>query len=124
VSGGWALDAYVGNTPATEKRMWRVREKVSEALTLLSPHQSAEDIVVPPAAIAELLTELQKLSGRHGVFIPCFGHAGDGNLHARIIKAQEMPGETWETHKPAILADLYRTVRRLGGTISGEHGIV
>jgi FAD/FMN-containing dehydrogenase len=113
----------VGDTPATEKRMWRVREKVSEALTLRSPHQSAEDIVVPPAAIAELLTELEQLSGRHGVSTPCFGHAGDGNLHARIIKSEEMPVETWEALKPGILSDLYRTVRQLGGTISGEHGI-
>jgi glycolate oxidase len=57
------------------------------------------------------------------VFIPCFGHAGDGNLHARIMKGQEMSVEMWEATKPAILTDLYRTVRRLGGTISGEHGI-
>jgi len=120
---GGALDAYVGNTPTTEKRMWRVREKVSEALTLKSPHQSAEDIVVPPAAIAQLLVELERLSEQYGVFIPCFGHAGDGNLHARIIKGQETPVEAWETVKPEILADLYRAVRRLGGTISGEHGI-
>jgi glycolate oxidase len=118
-----ALDAYVGNTPTTEKRMWRVREKVSEALTLRSPHQTAEDIVVPPAAIAGLLTELERLSARYSVSIPCFGHAGDGNLHARIIKGREMPVEAWEAAKPAILADLYREVRRLGGTISGEHGI-
>jgi glycolate oxidase len=120
---GGALDAYVGNTPAAEKRIWRVREKVSEALTLLSPHQSAEDIVVPPAAIADLLSELDQVSSRYGVRIPCFGHAGDGNLHARIVKGQEMPVERWETLKPEILAGLYRTVRRLGGTISGEHGI-
>jgi glycolate oxidase len=121
--GCGALDAFVGNTPATEKRMWRVREKVSEALTLRSPHQSAEDIVVPPAAIAQLLAELEQLSVRYGVSIPCFGHAGDGNLHARIIKGEEMPVETWEALKPEILSDLYGTVRRLGGTISGEHGI-
>jgi glycolate oxidase len=120
---GGALDAYVGNTPTGEKRMWRVREKVSEALTLRSPHQTAEDIVVPPAAIAELLAELERLSGRYGVAIPCFGHAGDGNLHARILKGQEMPIEAWEAAKPAILTDLYQEVRRLGGTISGEHGI-
>jgi FAD/FMN-containing dehydrogenase len=120
---GGALDAYVGNTPATEKRMWRVREKVSEALTLLSPHQTAEDIVVPPAAIAELLIELEEFSGQCDVFIPCFGHAGDGNLHARIIKGQKMPVAAWEATKPAILSELYQAVYRLGGTISGEHGI-
>ena len=78
---------------------------------------------MPPAAIAELLAELEELSGKYGVVIPCFGHAGDGNLHARIIKGQETPVERWEALKPEILAGLYRTVRRLGGTISGEHGI-
>jgi glycolate oxidase len=120
---GGALDVYVGDTSAAEKRMWRVREKVSEALTLRSPYQSAEDIVVPPAEIAALLREFEQLSARYGVSIPCFGHAGDGNLHARIIKDPEMSLETWEARKPEILSDLYRTVRRLGGTISGEHGI-
>jgi glycolate oxidase len=120
---GGALDAYVGNTPATEKRMWHVREKAHEAVTHQSPHQSAEDIVVPPAAIVDLLSELEQLSGRYGVVIPCFGHAADGNLHAYITKGQEMPVETWEATRPAILGELYRAVYRLGGTISGEHGI-
>jgi glycolate oxidase len=120
---GGALDAYVGNTPGTEKRMWQAREKVSEALTQQSPYQSGEDIVVPPAAISELLVELEEIASRHHVSVPCYGHAGDGNLHARIIKGPEMPVEEWEALKPRILSDLYRTVRRLGGTISGEHGI-
>jgi glycolate oxidase len=120
---GGALDAYVGNTPTTEKKMWHVREKAHEAVTQKSPHQSAEDIVVPPAAIAELLTELEQLSGHYGVTIPCFGHAADGNLHAYITKGQEMPVKTWEAIRAEILTELYRAVYRLGGTISGEHGI-
>jgi len=120
---GGALDAYVGNTPTTEKKMWHVREQAHEAVTRKSPHQSAEDIVVPPAAIAELLTELEHLSARYGVSIPCFGHAADGNLHAYITKGQETPIEEWEAAKPVILTDLYQAVRLLGGTISGEHGI-
>jgi glycolate oxidase len=120
---GGALDAFVGNTPTTEKKMWHVREKVSEALTQKSPHQSAEDIVVPPGAIAEFLTELERFSATYGVSIPCFGHAADGNLHARIIKGQEMAVETWEAIRPTLLTELYRAVHRLGGTISGEHGI-
>jgi glycolate oxidase len=84
---------------------------------------SAEDIVVPPAAIAELLTELEHLSARYGVSIPCFGHAADGNLHAYITKGQETPVEEWEAARPTILTGLYQAVYRLGGTISGEHGI-
>jgi glycolate oxidase len=120
---GGALDAYVGNTPSTGKKMWHVREKAHEAVTHKALHQSAEDIVVPPAAIADLLAELDLLSGHYDVVIPCFGHAADGNLHAYITKGQEMPTETWEAVRPAILDELYRAVYRLGGTISGEHGI-
>jgi glycolate oxidase len=118
-----ALDVYLGDTPAKEKKMWRVRQKMSEALNTLSPEQSLEDVVVPPGAIADLVAAFEGLAEQYGVKIPCFGHAGDGNLHARIVRPEGIaPGE-WAQMKPEMLTDLYRTVAALGGTISGEHGI-
>ena len=57
------------------------------------------------------------------MLLPCYGHAGDGNLHATIIKQPETPMEEWEEKLPRILWDLYEVVAQLGGTISGEHGI-
>jgi glycolate oxidase len=69
------------------------------------------------------MPELERLSQRYGVLMPCYGHAGDGNLHATVVKRPEMSMEEWHTALPNILEDLYRIVAGLGGTISGEHGI-
>ena len=118
-----ALDVYVGNTPDTERRMWRPRQNLAEAFKAISPVQSLEDIVVPLAQIPELMPELERLSQEYDVLIPCYGHAGDGNLHATPVKRPETPLEEWQAKLPALLEDLYRAVTRLGGTLSGEHGV-
>lgn len=118
-----ALDVYVGNTPTTERKMWRPRVNLAEAFKAVCPVQSLEDIVVPTARIPDLVRELERLALKHDVLIPCYGHAGDGNLHATPIKKPETPMEAWEEKLPLILTDLYEIAFRLGGTISGEHGI-
>ena len=118
-----ALEVYVADNPTTSERVWRVRRNIAEAFKVYSPVQSLEDIVVPFAAIPALVEELERLAARYGVLIPCYGHAGDGNLHATIVKKPEMPLAHWEQVLDTILADLYRATVALGGTISGEHGI-
>jgi glycolate oxidase len=118
-----ALDVYVGNTPDTERRMWRPRQNLAEAFKAVCPVQSLEDIVVPLAQIPDLMPELERLSARYDVLIPCYGHAGDGNLHATPVKRPETPLATWQANLPALLEELYQVVARLGGTISGEHGV-
>ncbi len=118
-----ALDVYVGNTPAAERRIWRPRQSMAEAFKAVCPVQSLEDIVVPLAQIPALIPELERLSKQYDVLLPCYGHAGDGNLHATVVKRPETPLEDWQTTLPTILQDLYEVVAGLGGTISGEHGI-
>ena len=59
----------------------------------------------------------------HWIDIPCFGHAGDGNLHAHPKSNPSWSEDEWEAREPEILGELYRLVGSLGGTISGEHGI-
>jgi glycolate oxidase len=118
-----ALDVYVGNSPDTERRMWRPRQNLAEAFKAICPVQSLEDIVVPLAQIPDLMLELDRLAQEYDVLIPCYGHAGDGNLHATPIKRPDTPLEKWQAGLPALLSDLYRAVSRLGGTLSGEHGI-
>jgi glycolate oxidase subunit GlcD len=118
-----ALDVYVGNTPTTERKMWAPRVNLAEAFKTVCPVQSLEDIVVPTAKIPELIRDLERLALKYDVLIPCYGHAGDGNLHATPVKKPETPMETWKEKLPAILTELYEIVFSLGGTISGEHGI-
>jgi glycolate oxidase len=118
-----ALDVFVGDDPAAARRIWRPRQSVAEALKAVCPVQSLEDVVVPVARIPDLVSELARLSRDHDVLLPCYGHAGDGNLHATIVKRPETPLEEWRQRLPVILGDLYEAVFRLGGTISGEHGV-
>ncbi len=118
-----AIDAFVAEGPADQEKIWKVRRHVAEAFKAISPVQSLEDIVVPVSRIPELIPELERLSKKHGVFIPCYGHAGDGNLHATIVKRPEDSMAHWKELLPRVLEDLYISTRKLGGTISGEHGI-
>ncbi len=118
-----ALDVFVGANARTARRMWRPRQEVAEAFKVICPVQSLEDIVVPLARIPHLMPELERLSEHYDVLIPCYGHAGDGNLHATVVKRPETPKEAWEEDLPHILTELYQAVADLGGTISGEHGI-
>jgi glycolate oxidase len=52
-----------------------------------------------------------------------FGHAGDGNFHVNPMKPPSMTPEEWYAQVDLLQQDLYRRVKELGGTISGEHGI-
>jgi len=118
-----AQEVYVADNHTTRERLWRIRRNIAEALKVASPHQSLEDIVVPTASIPEIMPGLERIAARHGVQIPCYGHAGDGNLHATVVK---LPGDTvaqWQEKLPKVLTELYLAARALGGTISGEHGI-
>jgi len=81
-------------------------------------------VVVPISAIPQVLPFLEELSARYALRIPCYGHAGDGNLHATVIKDPDWTIEKWLEVEPKILRELYAfIVGELGGKISGEHGI-
>jgi glycolate oxidase len=118
-----AIEVYVADNHTTSQRIWKVRKNIAEAFKVISPHQSLEDIVVPIAAIPEMVRELQVLSKKYDVSIPCYGHAGDGNLHATPVMNPSWTLKQWQETLPNILTDLYTATARLGGMISGEHGI-
>jgi glycolate oxidase len=118
-----AIEVYVADNATTSERIWKVRRNIGEAYNVISRRQSAEDIVVPPAAIPAMAAKLQELSDKYDVMIPCFGHAGDGNLHSRIVSQPWWSDEKWHKVLPKILDELYRLTAEVGGRISGEHGI-
>jgi len=118
-----ALEVYVAEDKNNIERIWKVRRNIAEAFKVYSPIQSLEDIVVPISRIPELIPELEQLSVKYKMQIPCYGHAGDGNLHATLVKDPEMDLETWKKNERACLRELYRITTNMGGKISGEHGI-
>ncbi|MCX7775174.1 MAG: FAD-binding protein [Spirochaetaceae bacterium] len=118
-----ALEVYVADNRTTRERVWSVRRNIAEAFKVYSPVQSLEDIVVPPARIPDILPTLAELEREFGITIPCYGHAGDGNLHATLVNPPDMDMERWHAVEHEALEILYAAVTQLGGKISGEHGI-
>lgn len=119
-----AMEVYIAEDASNRERIWSVRRNIAEAIKVFSPVQSLEDVVVPIGSIPSVLPELKRLAEKYDVTIPCYGHAGDGNLHATIVKNPASSMESWHEIEPKILTELYAfIVGRLGGKISGEHGI-
>ncbi len=107
-------------TAEERDQLWRVRRELSPRLKQIAPVKVNNDIVVPRGEIPELFAFLARLAKEHDVRIPCFGHAGDGNIHVNI-----MVEDTAEARARARAAEqkLFEEVVRLGGALTGEHGI-
>ena len=118
-----AQEVYVADNHTTSERIWRVRRNIAEAFALHSNLQANEDLVVPMAAIPQLVEAMQSVGKKYGVMMPSYGHAGDGNLHTRITPPSGWDNEKWLATLPQIEADLYKRTAALGGQLSGEHGI-
>lgn len=118
-----AIEVYMADNRTTQERVWSVRRNIAEAFKVKCPIQSLEDIVVPTASIPDIIPELDRISSKYGISIPCYGHAGDGNLHATLVKDPDMSLEDWKRVEPEALEELYAVVTKMGGKISGEHGI-
>jgi glycolate oxidase len=108
-------------TAEEAERLWQARKVVSPALLKVRPHKVSEDVVVPLGAIPALIAGLKDISRRRGLVIPCYGHAGDGNIHVNVLYDRRVPAEQ-EAVSPAV-EDIFTLVRVLNGTLSGEHGI-
>ena len=122
-SEGGALEIYVADNATTRERVWAVRRNIDEALRITDPIQTDEDTVVPISAIPEFVRGLGEIAERHGVRIANFGHAGDGNLHPTIMGKKNISIEEWEILEKQIECEIFELAHRLGGVISGEHGI-
>lgn len=118
-----AIEVYVADNTTTSERIWNIRRNMAEAFNAYSSRQGAEDIVVPPASIATMVAKLGEIGKKYDVMIPSYGHAADGNIHTRIISKPEWSDEKWTEILDEIHSDLYKLTAKLGGRISGEHGI-
>jgi len=118
-----ALEVYVAEDRNNIERIWNVRRNIAEAFKVFSPIQSLEDIVVPVSRIPAVIPELERLGKKYRMQIPCYGHAGDGNLHATLVKDPDMDMDDWKKNEKACQGELYAITKEAGGKISGEHGI-
>lgn len=113
-----ALRVRRADDPAERERLWKARRSISPALYTIKPKKVNEDIVVPRSRIADILREIGGIAERHNLLIVNFGHAGDGNIHTNIlIDDDDLP------RAEQAVKEIFSATLRMGGSISGEHGI-
>jgi len=117
--------ALVADDAAGQRRLWQIRRKIGEAVKHLSEYKEA-DTVVPRSKLVELVEAARAAAARNGLTAICYGHAGDGNIHVNVLAASAGTPGSAAGRGPALEAAIeaiFNVAVRLGGTITGEHGV-
>jgi len=116
-----ATEVLRARDDAEREAIWQVRRELSPALKTITPIKFNHDVVVPKGRIPQLFEFVERLKRDYRLRIPCFGHAGDGNIHVNIMVTPGDDDEMRRAHEAERL--LFEGVVALEGSISGEHGI-
>ncbi|HHH19841.1 MAG TPA: FAD-binding protein [Campylobacterales bacterium] len=113
-----ATEFRIAETEEEAKELWYARRNASQSITIYGNKKLNEDISVPRAKLPEALNRIYAVADKYGFTVPCFGHAGDGNIHVNVmIDISQLD----EGHK--CIEEIFQLVVDMGGTLSGEHGI-
>jgi glycolate oxidase len=100
------------------KELWYARKNASQSITIFGNKKLNEDISVPRSMLPKALKKIYEIGDRYNFKVPCFGHAGDGNIHVNVmIDISQLD----EGHK--CIEEIFEMIVEMGGTLSGEHGI-
>ncbi len=116
-----AFEVHVAKDEAERMSIWKGRKSAFSAVGRLSPDFIVQDGVVPRSKLGAALAEIEQIGDRHGCRIANVFHAGDGNLHPLILYDGREDGALDKAE--ACLAEVMRLCIRLGGSITGEHGV-
>jgi glycolate dehydrogenase FAD-linked subunit len=121
VLGEDALALYAPETPQEIAALWRWRDGLALVIDVQRGGKASEDIAVPLDKVGEAIEASLEAGRRMGIPAASWGHAGDGNLHTTFLLAGDDEREL--ALAPQLSAALFDIALRLGGTISGEHGV-
>jgi glycolate oxidase len=110
------VDVQVADKPQLQADILKLRSDFFS--TFKDRTADALDITVPPANIGALLEKVDEIARKYNTVIPTYGHAGDGNLHSHIMKELVERGILRQVKR-----EVYAETIKLGGVITGEHGI-
>lgn len=115
-SAGGAVRAARDDVEA--ELLWTIRRSMHPAMEALGT-TLIEDVSVPRSALPAMFDEIARIEREYGLVIPTVCHAGDGNLHPNFVfEGEEVPEIVWRAAD-----ELFRAALRLGGTLTGEHGV-
>jgi len=101
--------------------IWKARRGASPSITMYGSKKLNEDISVPRSMLPIALEKIYAIGAKYNLVVPCFGHAGDGNIHVNVMVDGSNEKELKDGHKA--IEEIFQLVVDMGGTLSGEHGI-
>jgi glycolate oxidase subunit GlcD len=120
-AGSGAVGVHAPRAREDVEAFWRWRSGLAFAVLARRGGVVAEDIVVPLDRVEEAMDETIVIGRRHDLVGLSFGHAGDGNLHSAFLVDPSDPDELGRA--ALAVEDLFDVAVRLGGSVSGEHGL-
>ena len=116
-----AREVRRANTESERAELWKCRKRAFGAIGRLSPSFITQDGVVPRSRLPEIMRFIQQTSQRFALRIPNVFHAGDGNIHPLILFDESDPAQVSKAIQAGNV--ILEECLRLGGSVSGEHGI-
>ncbi|KZY31178.1 FAD-linked oxidase, partial [Oleiphilus sp. HI0043] len=123
VEEGWVLDGVISQSETQLNNLWRLREGISESISVRTPYKN--DISVVVSKVPEFLNEINSVVTEHypDFEIIWFGHIGDGNLHLNILKPEDLSNEEFFSKCIQVNKWVFDIVAKYNGSISAEHGV-
>ncbi len=121
IKASGAHEIRVPQTETERMTIWKGRKSAFSAVGRLSPDYIVQDGVVPRSKLGQALKEIERLSKETGIRVANVFHAGDGNLHPLILFDGREQGALERAE--ALAGEILRLCVRLGGSITGEHGV-
>lgn len=124
LESGEVSDAVIAQSEAQAKKLWHLRENISEAQKIEGV-SIKHDISVPVSSIPAFLAQADAalLRSFPGIRVVAFGHVGDGNLHYNLSKPDAQENSVFIDNQSAVNRLVHDIVSGLNGSISAEHGI-
>ena len=116
-----AMEVRVARDDAEAAQLATARRSAFSALARLAPTIILEDATVPRSELAHMIRFVAEVAKKHELKIGTFGHMGDGNLHPTFLTDERNEAEIHRVHEA--FKEIFAEAIRLGGTITGEHGI-
>jgi glycolate oxidase len=116
-----AQDFVVAHSDEERDKLWFARRNASPSITIYGSKKLNEDISVPRSMLPEALKNIYAIGEKYGFKVPCFGHAGDGNIHVNVMVDSSDETQLEAGHQA--IEEIFEMVVEMGGTLSGEHGI-
>ncbi|MCT8999850.1 FAD-linked oxidase C-terminal domain-containing protein [Chelativorans intermedius] len=116
-----ATTSRVSNSEEERAAFWAGRKAAFPAVGRISPDYYCMDGTIPRKELPRVLAGMRTLSEKYGLRVANVFHAGDGNLHPLILYDANKPGELEKAE--AFGADILRLCVRVGGVLTGEHGV-